>query len=586
MEKWFVKNIKGDFYGIGERFGIDPVIARLLINRGLCTDEEIREYLQGTKEDLPDPALLRGTGEAAQLLLKKIGEGRRIRIIGDYDIDGVNASYILYRGLSRLHAQVDYEIPDRLNDGFGINDRIVEEAFRDGVDTLLTCDNGIAAIAQAKLARTLGMTMIITDHHEPMFTEEGGERQLDLPEADVLIDPAVPGETTPYTRICGAVVAWKLVCVLWRLAGIPEDEAWQFVENAAFATIGDVMELERENRTIVRLGLKALASTENSGMRALIRAVGLEGRPLSAYHIGFVLGPCINASGRLETAKEALRLLLTEDPGEAARLAGKLQELNEERKAMTTKAVEEAARMVEESGLAADRVLVIFLPDCHESVAGIVAGKIRERFYRPAFVLTRGRDGVKGSGRSIEGYQMFEELSKVSHLLTKFGGHPMAAGLSLAEENVDRLRRELNGNCRLSEDDLAEKVSIDFAMPIGYISEPLCEQLSLLEPCGKGNEKPLFAARDLRVAGASVVGKTGNAVRLRLFDESGAAVTGMLFGDADRFLNYIAGRFGEQEKERMLRGLDNNVRLTVTYSPGINEYRGTRSLQITVRNYR
>ena len=586
MEKWFVKNIGGDFYGIAREFGIDPVIARLMINRGLRTKEEMRVYLSGGRADIPDPALLKGTEKAAALLLEKIREGKRIRIIGDYDIDGVNATYILFRGLSRLGAKVDYEIPDRINDGFGINDRIVEDAFRDGVDTLLTCDNGIAGIGQARLARTLGMTMIITDHHEPMFEEEDGERRLILPEADVLIDPSLPGETTPHPGICGAVVAWKLVGVLWKTAGIPAGEEDVFLWNAAFATIGDVMDLTGENRTIVRLGLEAITRTENRGMRALIRATGLEGRKISAYHIGYVLGPCINASGRLETAKEALQLFLAESDVEAAELAERLRALNEERKDMTAKAVEAASAQIAERGMERDRVLVIFLPDCHESVAGIVAGKIREQYNKPAFVLTRAKDGIKGSGRSIETWSMFEEMSAVSGLFTKFGGHPMAAGLSMTEDNIDVFRREINARCRLTEDDLTRKVEIDMAMPIGYISERLCGQLSLLEPCGKGNTKPLFAARDLGVSGARVLGANRNAVRLGLFDEKGAGITGLYFGDADAFLSDLRSRWGEEEVQRMLQGRPGKVRLTVTYYPDVNEFRGTRSLQITIRNYR
>ncbi|WP_395027072.1 single-stranded-DNA-specific exonuclease RecJ, partial [Robinsoniella sp.] len=473
MEKWFVTAKRADFQQISGKFGINPVTARIIRNRDIIGDEAIQEYLNGGMKDLHDPKLLYGAREAVALLNSKINEGRKIRIIGDYDIDGVNATYILYKGLKRCNANVDYEIPDRMKDGYGINEQLIQYAYEEGVDTIVTCDNGIAAIDQIAYAKKLGMTVIITDHHELLFKEEAGEKICLRPQADVIINPKQPECNYPFPNLCGAAVAFKLISCLFEDHQIPREEAEAFIEFAAIATVGDVMDLIGENRIIVKEGLRRLTNTQNNGLRSLIKVNGLDESDICAYHIGFVLGPCINASGRLDTAKRALALLLAETDGEALQMAEELKSLNDERKSMTLEGFEKAVELVETTELKNDKVLVVYLPDCHESLAGIIAGRIRERFHKPVFVLTDAEDGVKGSGRSIEAYNMFEEMVKCQELFTKFGGHPMAAGLSIKKEDVENLRTRLNELTTLTEEDFIPRVSIDVAMPIDYISEEL-----------------------------------------------------------------------------------------------------------------
>lgn len=585
MEKWYVAAKRADFSQISRKFGIDQVTARIIRNRGVVGDEAIGEYLHGTPDRLYPASLLGGCREAAVLLKKKIEEKKKIRIIGDYDIDGVNATYILYRGLQRLGAAVDFEIPDRMKDGYGLNIQLVETASREGADTILTCDNGITAIEQTAYAKSLGMTVIITDHHEPLFEETDGERRWNLPEADVLIDPKLPDSGYPFPKLCGASVAWKLIQMLYEVCGVPKEWGDGFLPFAAIATVGDVMDLQGENRIIVKWGLRALEQTDNPGLRALIRETGLEHSPISAYHIGFVLGPCINASGRLDTAKRSLRLLLAEDPKEAETLASELKQLNEERKDLTAKGVEAAVEMIEHSDLKKDRVLVVYLPDCHESIAGIVAGRIRERYYKPVFVLTDGEACVKGSGRSIETYSMFEEMVKCQDLFLKFGGHPMAAGLSLEKERVPEFRRRINEQCQLTGEDLTERVVIDVPMPIDYISEKLIRELSVLEPFGKGNEKPLFAEKDLEIETMALLGKNRNVLKMTVCNSRGTSMEAMYFGDVEKFQAYVAGKYGRTELEKLFQGRQNQVRLSFTYYPVVHEFRDRKTLQIVIQNY-
>lgn len=594
MEKWFVAAKRADFQAIAEKFGIDPVTARLIRNRNVIGDESIEEYLKGGLERLHPPELLNGCAEAAKLLQGKIRSGKKIRIIGDYDIDGVNATYILYCGLKRLGADVDYEIPDRMKDGYGLNINLIDLACREGIDTILTCDNGIAAMDQVFHARKLGLTVIVTDHHEPLFRDSqriqdansGDEkREWILPPADVLINPKLPDCTYPYKKLCGAGVAWKLIQVFYKMSGIDPSEALEFLPFAAIATVGDVMDLDGENRIIVKHGLEALPHTKNPGLRALIRAAGLEGVKLTAYHIGFLIGPCINASGRLDTAKRSLKLLLEEEPEMAAQLAEELKSLNDERKDLTAKGVEQAVHLIETTSLRQDRVLVVYLPDCHESVAGIIAGRIRERYYRPVFVLTDGQDCVKGSGRSIEAYSMFEEMVKCQDLFLKFGGHPMAAGLSLEKQKLDEFRRRINENCVLTQEDLCEKIMIDVPMPIHYITEGLIEELHLLEPYGKGNAKPLFAEKDLRLQKAMVLGKNRNVLKFLVYNQTGTAMEAMYFGDIARLQGYLADKYGSVQVERLFQGRENHITLSVTYYPEINEFRDRRTKQIVIQNY-
>ena len=566
--QWRIQAKKADFEAIGAEFGISPVTARLIRNRNVTGSESINRYLNGKIDALCDPMLLPDMEKALLLLKQKIEEGKPIRIVGDYDIDGICSTYLLYRALCRVGARVDYEIPDRIKDGYGINASIIEAAAEDGIDTILTCDNGISAIDQARLAKDLGMTMIITDHHDIRQDESG--RDL-LPEASAIVNPKRRDSVYPYPEICGGMVAYKLVKGLYQLFSVPEAEWEELIEFAALATVGDVMKLQDENRIVVKEGLKHIARTQNLGLRKLIEKNNLNSARITAYHIGFVIGPCLNASGRLETAKLALSLLLSEDEGEADELAGRLKELNDIRKEMTAKNVELAADIVERE-YADNWVLVVFLPECHESLAGIVAGRLRERFYKPAIVLTRGEESVKGSGRSIESYHMFESLVEVQDLLLKFGGHPMAAGLSLAEENIEAFRRRLNeaAHKKLTPEDFIEKIWIDVPLPLEYITEPLIKEVSLLEPFGQGNEKPQFAQRSLFIRNARVAGKNRNVVMLSLVTESGFLMEARWFGEGDKFMEEMGG----------CRHID------VIYYPEINEYNGRRTMQIILREYR
>ena len=566
QKKWFVRTKKADFQAIAARFHIDQVTARLLCNRGLETEEEIENYLHGNLSSLPDENKLPDMEKAVHLLLQKIKEKKRIRIVGDYDIDGVCATYLLYRGLVRCGASVTYAIPDRIKDGYGINIHIIDHAIADGVDTIVTCDNGIAAIEELKHAKEAGLCVILTDHHDVRKTESGSDV---LPPADAIVNPKRSDNTYPEAAICGAVVAWLLLRRLYRELGIPETEWLSLLEFAAIATVGDVMPLSGMNRIIVREGLKYInKGAVNTGLRSLIAQCELSGKKISSYHIGFVIGPCINAGGRLESAELALKLFLTNNEEAAQQAALRLKALNDERKEMTESGTKEAAALVE-SQYAKDKVLVVYLPKLHESLAGIVAGRLREQFGKPAFVLTDSESGLKGSGRSIEAYHMFEALCEVAKLLTKFGGHPMAAGLSLPPENLDAFREQLNARAKLEEADFVQKVWIDVPMPLSYVTENLIGELSLLEPFGQGNEKPVFAERGIKALHLRVLGKNRNVLRMDLCEPNGHIMPGILFGDADALKQEI-------EKKR---------HISILYYPQINEYNGYRSLQAVVTDF-
>ena len=569
MEKWVVTAKKADFQGIGRKYGIDPVIARIIRNRDITGDEAMEEYLNGTLADIPSWKLLKDIDKAVEIISGKIDAGTKMRIIGDYDIDGVTATYILLKGFKRLGANVDTYIPDRVADGYGIHDHLIKKAMEDGIDTIVTCDNGISASSQITYAKELGMTVVVTDHHEVPFTDTEEGRTYILPPADAIINPKQADCTYPNKNICGAVVAMKLVFALYEKYRLPEEEKEDFLEPAAIATVGDIMDLQGENRILVKEGLARLPFTKNKGLKALIRAIGLEDQKITSYDIGFRLGPCINASGRLDTAMRSLALLQSEDEEEAAKLAGDLKALNDSRKALTEKGTEEAYKLIESSDLKNDRVMVVFLPECHESLAGIIAGRIREKYHKPTFVLTRGEKSLKGSGRSTENYSMYEELVKCDSLLVQYGGHPMAAGLSIEEENVEKFRQTLNDNCTLTEEDMIPKIVIDVPMPISYINEELVEQLSILEPFGKGNTKPLFAQKNLRVLKVGIYGKTQNTVKLQLRDPSGAVMDGLYWGEAKEFADFARS----------------HETISVTYYPRINSYMGRESLQIVIQNY-
>ena len=566
-EIWMLQTKRADFNGLAMRLGVSPVAVRIMRNRGLLDEREMRKYLYGTLDDLYDPRQMKGMETAAGIIEKKLIEGKKIRIIGDYDIDGVCSTYILLKGFRRAagNGQIDYEIPDRIRDGYGINESIIRQAAEDGIDTLVTCDNGIAALKEISIAKQLGMTVVVTDHHEVPVDAYG---QI-LPPADAVVDPKQDGETYPYHEICGAVVAWKLINVIYEDLGIPEHEWMELLEFAAIATVGDVMKLQDENRLIVKYGLKKIGSTKNTGLRMLVEKNNLDINNLSAYHIGFVIGPCLNAGGRLKSAKVALRMLLEQDPDRVSGLADELKELNDVRKDMTAKGETEAIEQVERFYMS-DKVLVVFLPECHESLAGIIAGRLREHFHKPSFVLTRGEQSAKGSGRSIEAYHMYQGLCEVSDLLVKFGGHPMAAGLSIEESDIDEFRRRLNENAKLTEDDFVPQIWIDVPMPFEYANEKIVDELKGLEPFGQGNEKPLFAQKGLTIRNVRVLGKNRNVVKMNLVTDTGHPFDGLLFADGDRFLEEQTGQ--------------NTI--DMIYYPDVNEYNGTRTLQAIIKNYK
>lgn len=573
MEKWFVTMKKADFNGIAEKYQISPIIARLMRNRDVIGDEAIDFYLNGTVEDLYDGLLMKDMDRAVDILKEKIEEGKKIRVIGDYDIDGVNATYILQQGLAGLGADVDTDIPDRIKDGYGLNQMLIDRALEDDVDTIVTCDNGIAAMSEIAYGKENGMTIVVTDHHEVPYLEENGKKKYLLPPADAVVDPHRADCEYPFKGLCGAAVAYKLVEVLYRVSGKSEQEVEHLqdnlMENVAIATIGDVMDLVGENRVFVKKGLELLKTTKNEGLHALMQCTGVDTANLNTYHIGFVLGPCINAGGRLDTAKRALELLNASNRREAVTLAADLKELNDSRKEMTEEGVEEAVRQIESSSWKDDQVLVVYLPKCHESIAGIIAGRIKERYYRPTFVLTRGETGVKGSGRSIEAYDMFAEMSRCRELFTKFGGHKLAAGLSLEEENVEVFRKRINELADLTEEDLQMKVSIDMRLPFPYINEELIHELKILEPFGKGNGKPLFAESKLRVIQPRIFGRNRNVLKCRLEDQQGNQMEAVYFGEVEDCLQ-------QMEKKQIM---------SFTYYPTVNEYMGKGTIQLTIVNY-
>lgn len=597
MAKWMVSAKKADFEGLAKKFQIDPVVARIIRNRDIVEDAGIDLFLHGTIEDMHAPRLLYDVEKAVAFMLCKIEEGVKIRIIGDYDIDGICSTYILLRGMQACNATVDTVIPHRIRDGYGLNDTLIEEAHGDGVDTIITCDNGIAAAGQVSYAKELGMGVIITDHHEAPYEilEDGRKKEL-LPPADAVIDPKQERCTYPFDGICGAVVAYKFIQVLLEAYekkhglintnGKKRKEILEeLLELAAFATVGDVMELRDENRILVRYGLGRMADTKNLGLRALIEVNGLQGKPLSAYHIGFVLGPCINATGRLDTAKKALGLLCSDSFAEAVTIAGELKELNDSRKEMTRQGTEAAIRMIEGGILKDDKVLVIYLPDCHESLAGIIAGRIKEKYHKPVFVLTKGEEGVKGSGRSIEAYHMYEQMSLCKHLFTKYGGHKMAAGLSMPEENIEEFRETLNRNCNLSDEDFVEKILIDVPMPLAYIRMELVKQLRLLEPFGNGNPKPVFAQKNVQILHGRILGKNGNVGKYNIRDEQGNTYQMLYFGDLEKWHDFLADAFGKEERDRLYCEGSRRIVIQMIYYPDINVYRDKESLQIIMQDY-
>lgn len=586
MENWVLLRKGADFQHISEKFHISSRVASLIRNRDVIGDDAIEKYLNGTIADLYDGMLMKDMDKAVAVLGEKIKENAKIRIIGDYDIDGIQSTYILLEGFRMLGADVDSDIPDRMKDGYGLNRNLIDRALEADVDTIVTCDNGIAAAEEIAYAKSMGMTIVVTDHHEVPYTEIGAGRRYILPEADAVVDPKQEDCTYPFKGLCGAAVAYKLVEALMEAMGKDAEDADYLMENVAIATIGDVMDLVDENRIFVKQGLDMLKRTENLGLKALMGCTGVNVDKLSPYHIGFVIGPCMNASGRLDTAKRALELLEAKKVAEADLLAGDLKALNDSRKDMTAQAVEEAFIQVENSELKDADVLVVYLPECHESLAGIVAGRIREKYYRPVFVLTKGAEGLKGSGRSIETWHMYEGLNRVKHLLSKFGGHKMAAGLSMPEENLEQFRKEINEKSGITPEDLNEKIAIDMQLPFECVNEKFIGELAVLEPFGKGNARPVFAERQVQVESARILGKNKNVLKLQVKDLHGTRMDAMYFGDVNTFVEYVREKFGDIACECLLRGHGHGIVMAFTYYPDINEYQGVRTPQIVIQNYK
>lgn len=584
-QKWFVHNKAADFNRIGEMLSLDPVTIRIARNRGIEKDEEFRDYFYPDLSKLHAPELLKDADKAVSILLSKIEQNKKIMIIGDYDIDGVCSTVILLKGLRECGGICDFMVPHRIEDGYGLNMNLVDKAIEQGADTILTCDNGIAAFDEIAYARERGLTVIVTDHHEVPLIWNGDTSTERLPLADAVVDPKQRECNYPFGGICGAVVAWKIVTLLMKKLGKTESSWMQYLELAAFATIGDVMELRDENRTIVTYGLKALSNTNNPGLRALISQSDLKGKTIKSYHIGFILGPCLNATGRLDSASRGVELLMTEDIEDAIPIAMELVDLNTSRKDMTMKGVELAKSLIQDSDIKNDDVLVIYLPDVHESLAGIIAGRIREEYYKPTFVLTNGEGCVKGSGRSTDAFSMYEQMSKIGDVFIKFGGHPKAAGLSIEEARVEEFRRRINENTGITDDDKIEKIHIDVPMPLEYITEQLVNEFDRIEPCGNGNEKPLFAIKDAKAKRIRRIGRENQFVKVTIVMNNGLYMDATYFGDGEEFISYYEEKYSKAAVNALLTGKESDVRFSLLYYPDINEYRGEKSVQITIKGY-
>ncbi len=582
---WMLYNKKGDFYGLAEKLGVDPVLIRIMINRGIAP-EEMEGYLHPSLDGLNDPYQMKDVKKASDIIIKAINDHKRIRVIGDYDVDGIFSTYILTCGIKRAGGDVSYDIPHRITDGYGMNSRLVEQAHNDGIDLIVTCDNGIKAFDEVDMAKSLCMQVVVTDHHElGLSVDEAGRQVSRIPNADAVVNPHQPDCNYPFPEICGAVVAWKLIQVLYDLIGI-RDEAMDFLPFAAFATIGDIMPLCDENRSIVYFGLKALRTVDNPGLISLMERLEITERPLNPYDIGFLLGPCFNASGRLDTALRGVELLLEKDHGLASAKAEQLRNLNDQRKTMTEQGTREAIEILQSEGLENDTVLVVYVPNLHESLAGIVAGRLKEQYYRPVFVLTRAQEGIKGSGRSIPGYSMASKLHGVEELLTRYGGHPMAAGVSLPLENLDEFRRRLNEQANLSDEDLKAVKWIDVPMPAAYVTREFIDQLSLLEPFGESNERPLFAEKDVQLLSARYMGSRQQFVKFTVPGHDASRLEAVYFGDGQELIARLETRYGSQEIGLLFSGRPQDIKLTFTYYPQINSFMGRETLQLRIEDYK
>jgi len=585
-EKWMLRNRKVDLKAMSEKYKISQLLCKLMVNRDITDEKIINSYINPVYENLYSPKEMKDINVAVDIIESKIHKNKKIRIIGDYDVDGIISVYILYTALKECGANVDYEIPDRIKDGYGINKNIVKAAYDEGVDTIITCDNGISAIDQIQYAKDLGLTVIVTDHHDVPFIEEDGVRTFISSSADAIINPKQIECEYKFKSICGAGVAFKLMEALYERLGLDKEKCYRLIEFVAIATVCDVVDLIEENRIFVKNGLEMLNNTENIGIKALKKASGLEDKEITAYHLGFVIGPCLNASGRLDSAKKGLELLLMEDEEQADNLAQEIVDLNDARKNMTKEGVDKAIEIIDNSDINNDKILVVYIPDIHESLAGIVAGRIKERYNKPTIILTKSEEGVKGSARSIEEYNMFEGLLACKELLDKFGGHPMAAGLSLQEDKIDTLRKDLNDKCELTDEDLTRKIMIDASLPLEYLNINLIEDLNVLEPFGKGNAKPVFGVRDAKITKAMLLGKDKNVLKLKLLTNNNISIDAMIFNDLENFENKIITKYSREELDNLYNKFNNNITMDFTFYPSINEWNGNKSIQIIVDSIR
>lgn len=585
-EKWLLRNRKVDLKAMSDKYKISQLLCKLMVNRDITDDNIINSYINPVYENLHSPKTMKDVVLAVNIIKRKIQENKKIRIIGDYDVDGIISVFILYTALKECGANVDYEIPDRIKDGYGINENIVKTAYDEDVDTIITCDNGISAIDQIQYAKNLGLTVIVTDHHDVPFVEENGVRTFISSQADAIINPKQIECEYEFKSICGAGVAFKLMEVLYEELGMNKEECYKLIEFVAIATVCDVVDLIDENRIFVKNGLNMLNNTTNIGIKALKKASGLEDKEITAYHLGFVIGPCLNASGRLDSAKKGLELLLMENYEEAENLAQEIVDLNDARKKMTKEGVDRAINIIDSTEIANDKILVVYIPDIHESLAGIVAGRVKEKYNKPTIILTKSEEGVKGSARSIEEYNMFEGLLACKELLDKFGGHPMAAGLSLQEDKVDELRKELNNKCKLTDEDLTRKIMIDASLPLEYLNINLIKELDVLEPFGKGNAKPVFGVRDVKVTKAMLLGKDKNILKLRILTNNNLTIDAMIFNGLENFENKVIEKYGNEGLDNLYNKSNNNISMDFTFYPSINEWNGNKSIQIIVNGIR
>ena len=585
-EKWLLRNRKVDLKAMSEKYKISQLLCKLMVNRDIIDENIINSYINPVYKYLHSPKTMKDVVFAVDIIKRKIQENKRIRIIGDYDVDGIISVFILYTALKKCGANVDYEIPDRIKDGYGINENIVKVAYDEGVDTIITCDNGISAIDQIQYAKDLGLTVIVTDHHDVPFIEEDGVRTFLSSQADAIINPKQIECEYKFKSICGAGVAFKLIEALYEEIGMDKEECYKLIEFVAIATVCDVVDLIDENRIFVKNGLEMLNNSKNIGINALKKACGLEDKEITAYHLGFVIGSCLNASGRLDSAKKGLELLLMEDDEEAKNLAQEIVDLNDARKNMTKEGVDRAINIIDSTDINNDKILVVYIPDIHESLAGIVAGRVKEKYNKPTIILTKSEEGVKGSARSIEEYNMFEGLLACKELLDKFGGHPMAAGLSLQEDKVDELRKALNNKCELTDEDLTRKIMIDSSLPLEYLNLHLIEELNVLEPFGKGNSKPVFGVRDAKITKAILLGKDKNVLKLKLLTNNNITIDAMIFNDLENFESKIIEKYGNEELDNLYNKSNNNIPMDFTFYPSINEWNGNKSIQIVVKGIR